>query len=360
MTQSPAPAKPPAATPYTLSCSRQLPAWLAEQRLAFAVSTYQAGKLFLVGRLPDGRLSVFDRSFARCMGLAVAGGSIWMSTLYQLWRLDNILGPGERWSGADRLYVPRQAWTTGDVDTHDVAVTEGGQPLFVNTLYSCLATVSERASFRPVWKPPFISKLAAEDRCHLNGVAVENGRARYVTATSRADVAAGWRDHRRDGGVVIEVPSGEIVASGLSMPHSPRMHQGKLWVLNSGTGEFGAVDPADGRFTAVCFAPGYLRGLAFHGDFALLGLSRPRGDFAGLPLQDRLTARQAVPRCEVQVVDLRSGDAVHWLRFEAGVNELYDVGALPGVVNPAALGFQNDEICRALTMEPMADAPADG
>jgi uncharacterized protein (TIGR03032 family) len=75
---------------------------------------------------------------------------------------------------------------------------------------------------------------------------------------------------------VIDVASSEIVASGFSMPHSPRLYDGKLWLLNSGAGEFGVVDPVDGTFTPVCFCPGYARGLAFIGRYAVIGLSRPR------------------------------------------------------------------------------------
>jgi len=139
----------------------------------------------------------------------------------------------------------------------------------------------------------------------------------------------------------------------LSMPHSPRWHQGRLWLLNSGTGEFGHVDLESGRFVPLTFCAGYLRGLAFHGDFALVGLSKPRHNrtFSGLALDRNLQDRQAEARCGVQVIDLRSGDAVHWLRFEGLVDELYDVVALPGVRRPMALGFKTDEIGRVLSIE---------
>jgi hypothetical protein len=54
----------------------------------------------------------------------------------------------------------------------------------------------------------------------------------------------------------------------------------------------------------------------------------------------------------VQVIDLRTGDAVHWLRIEGAIDELYDVITLPGVRNPMALGFKTDEINRVISMEP--------
>src|SRR5215831_9098761 len=210
--------------------SPRLASWLAEHRVSLAFTTYQTGKLFLLGRHPEGRLAVFERTFNRAMGLWADGQTLWLSTLYQLWRFENMLRPGEVYQGHDRLYVPKVGHTTGDLDVHDVAVEAGGRVVFVATSFGCLATRSERYSFTPLWRPPFLSKLAPEDRCHLNGLALEDGRARYVTAVSQSDVADGWRDRRTDGGVLLEVPSGRVVLSGLSMPHSPRVHRGRLWL----------------------------------------------------------------------------------------------------------------------------------
>ena len=198
-----------------------------------------------------------------------------------------------------------------------------------------------------------MSKLAPEDRCHLNGLALDDGKARYVTAVSASDVADAWRDRRRDGGVLVDVPSNEIIATGLSMPHSPRVYRGKLWLLNAGTGYFGSIDLARGKFEPLTFCPGFLRGLAFAGDYAIVGLSGPRHDkttFGGLALDEELTRRGAEPRGGLHVIDLRNGDVVHWVRLEGMVSELYDVVTLPGVVRPMALGFKTDEIQRLLTV----------
>lgn len=337
-----------------ITTSRQMLAWMAEQRLAIALTTYQIGKLFLLGLKPGGKdLSVFERSFNRCMGLCPADGGFYMSSLYQVWRFVNVLQPGQRQDGYDRLYVPQLGHTTGDLDIHDMAVDADGRLVFVNTLFGCLATLSDTHSFKPVWRPRFISRLAAEDRCHLNGLAMRDGRPAYVTAASTSDVVDGWREHRADGGVVVDVGSNEVAARGLSMPHSPRWHRGRLWLLNSGTGEFGHVELDTGRFVPVTFCAGYLRGLYFHEDYALVGLSKPRDNktFSGLPLDERLRGRGAEARCGVQVIDLRTGDAVHWLRIEGLVDELYDVIPLPGVQRPMALGFKTDEIRRVLSLE---------
>src|SRR5512142_2423297 len=171
--------------PVELTASRHLLAWLHDEGLSLAFTTYQTNRLFLVGLKPNGELSTFERLFDRPMGLYAHGERLYMTTRYQLWQMDNALPPGQEHDGYDRIYVPRIGYTTGDLDAHDVALLDPSSPLaagaeggilFVNTLYSCLATLSDRYSFRPVWQPPFIGELAPEDRCHLNGLAMQDGR----------------------------------------------------------------------------------------------------------------------------------------------------------------------------------------
>jgi len=341
---------------FALTSSRHFPEWLASTGASLAFTTYQAGKLFLLGVQPDGRLSVFARSFPRCMGLAVSedGRSLALATEYQIQRFDNVLETGQSDAlGYDAVYAPHAAWVTGDVDAHDVGFGTDGRPVFVNTLFGCIAAVSDSHSFRPLWKPDFVSRLAAEDRCHLNGMAMEKGRPRFATAVSRSDVADGWRDRRSGGGVAIDIESGEIVAEGLSMPHSPRLHGGRLWLLNSGAGEFGHVDTASGRFDPVAFCPGYARGLAFESGHAIVGLSLPRENrtFDGLPLDEALKHRDSEARCGLAVVDIASGDMVHWVRIEGVVRELYDVAVLPGIARPSAIGFKTDEVKRLISID---------
>lgn len=365
------------ATPtFEINASRQFTPWLASQNLSLVFTTYQAGKVFFIGLRQNGQLSVFERTFERCMGLYAHNSSLYLSSLYQLWRLENALEPGQIADGYDAVYVPQVGYITGDLDIHDVVLVEPPQPpllrgdqqvepqvpslnngrlggvVFVNTLFSCLATISETKSFVPFWKPPFISKLAAEDRCHLNGLAMRDGQPRYVTAVSQSDVADGWRDKRQDGGCVMDISTNQAIATGLSMPHSPRWYKDKLWLLNSGRGEFGYLDLERGVFEAVAFCPGYLRGLSFCGDFAVVGISKPRHNktFSGLALDEQLQAKQAQARCGLLVIDLRSGDIVHSLRIEGVVEELYDVQVLPGVRRPMAIGLKTDEIRRVISI----------
>ncbi len=336
------------------NASRLFVSWLAEQNAALAFTTYQAGKLFFVGLNSKNELAIFNRTLARVMGLAVHENSLWVATLWQLWRFENALQAGEKSAEFDRWYVPQLAYTTGDIDVHDVAVDASGAPVFISTLFSCIARPDPQFSFRPIWKPPFISRYAAEDRCHLNGLAMKSGAPAYVSCVGKSDANEGWREHRRKGGLIIDVASDEIVANSLSMPHSPRWYRDKLWILNAGTGEFGHVELTSGRFTPIAFCPGFLRGMSFVGNYAVVGISQQRENrtFSDLVLDEQLARRGVKARCAIQIIDLRSGDVAHELRIEGAVMELFDTAVILGCKNPGAVGFQSDEIRRTLVLPP--------
>ena len=341
---------------FELFTSRGFESWLKSHKSSIAFTTYQVGKIFFLGLKPDGKLWVFNRDIGRCLGLALSGPDLWVTGGAQIYRFRDAMSDETPNAGGapDALYVPQTSYFTGDLDAHDVAVDGGGQVLFVNTRFNCLATVSDTHSFRPLWKPPFISRLAAEDRCHLNGVALFEGRAKYATCVSQSDVFDGWRDHRENGGIVIDVDSGEIVCSGLSMPHSPRWHDGQLWVLNSGSGALGRVDLGSRKFEAVSFCPGYLRGLAFIDKrYALVGLSKPRENrtFLGLPLDAALRERDIAARCGLYVVDITTGDIAHSVTIEGIVSELYEVTVIPGVRQPSMIGLNSEEQKRTISIE---------
>jgi len=350
-------------TGLILTSSRGLLSWLAEHRVSIAFTTYQAGKLFAVGLQQDGRLSTFERTFNRCMGLCASSDArtLYMTSLYQLWRFENFVDPGGATpDGYDAMYVPLEGRTTGDIDIHDMHIDADGRPVFCATLFNCLATISDTHSFEPIWRPPFISALAPEDRCHLNGLAMDPATSEpaFVTMVSRSDVADGWRDRREGGGLLMDVRTNQVVAEGLSMPHSPRVDPDNpttVWLLNAGTGFLGFVDLAssDRSFQEVAFCPGFTRGLSFVGRYALVGISAARENrtFQGLALDQNLASRDAEPRCAIHVINLDTGATEHWLRVEGVVHELYDVVALRGVRRPKLLGFKTDEIRRMLRVQ---------
>lgn len=344
---------------FAFDASRGFSAWLAGQTASLVFTTYEIGKIFAVGIADDGQLSFSERTFPRPMGLGVHDNGFWAGTLHQVWRFDNYLEPRARYKGHDALYVPSVAYTTGDVDVHDIHM-QGETPLFAATQFNCIAEPRAGKSFRVLWRPPFIDRFAAEDRCHLNGIAMQDGVPRYVTCVSTTNVAEGWREHRRDGGVVIDVATGETVAAGLSMPHSPRLYDGRLWLLQSGTGELGHVDLSTGQFEPICFLPGFARGLSILGDWAVVCVSLPRDKtkvFQGLALQERLEAERVAPRCMIAVVDLRTGDLRHSIEVGPPISELYDVALIPGVTRPHLIGLKKDDIRFIVNPEACATPP---
>ena len=326
--------------------------WLNEQYLSLAFTTYQAGKIFFIGLQPSGRLSVFERTFDRCMGIWIEKSSLYLSSLYQIWGFENALEPGQTYNGYDCLYIPQVSYITGDLDIHDLVIERSRKLVFANTLFNCLGTVSNTHSFVSLWQPPFISQLVAEDRCHLNGIALQNGEVRFVTTVGQTDMANDWRAQRSHGGCVIDVKTNQVIATGLSMPHSPRWYQNRLWLLNSGTGEFGYVDIQRGTFEPLVFCPGYLRGCAFYKNYALVGLSRSRNQtFSGLLLDQKLEQTATESFCGLLVIDLLTGKILHWLKLEGIISELYDVAVLPKIRRPMAIGLKSDEIKRLITID---------
>ncbi len=292
------------------------------------VSTYQSGHVVAIGQ-HNGQLDVALQGFEHAMGMALSSDTLAVGTRNQIWFLQSVpdlapqIEPHGRYKGC---FVARRSHFTGQIDCHEIHWING-QLWVVNTLFSCLSTLDERYHFVPEWKPHFISSLAAEDRCHLNGLAVVDGRPKYVTVMAQTDTGEGWRPTKVTDGSVLEVPTGERIVTGLAMPHSPRWYDGRLWVLNSGCGQLGTVDVQQGRFEAVESVPGYTRGLAFAGPFAFVGLSKIRESavFGGLPIG----ARRDELRCGIAIVDLRNGRAVAWFQFTEGVDEVFDVQIVP-------------------------------
>ena len=340
------------------SLSSGLAALLSRLNLSIAFSSYQSNLLYMLGVLPNGSPHLHQCSMVKPMGLARnETGGLLLSAGFQIIELANVLQAHERINERfDACYMPRKIHITGDLDAHDIDSDQESRIVFVNTRFNCLATVSPQHSFEMVWKPPFISSLVSEDRCHLNGLAMADGRPAYVTAVSRSDTIDGWRDRRSDGGVVIDVQNDRIICQGLSMPHSPRLHRGELWLLNAGTGELGVVvyqeygETIMGQFEPRVFCPGFLRGLAFCGNLAFVGLSQPRYKrFEGLALDQRLKDADSEPWCGIQVIDLDKHTCVEWLRIDGAVGELFDVEILPGFRCPMAVSPNSPDAAGLIT-----------
>ncbi|MEH6757386.1 MAG: TIGR03032 family protein [Parasphingorhabdus sp.] len=336
-----------------ITFSPGLAGFLAENDISIGFTSYQTGRLYLVGRGTDGKLAIHEAIYPQAMGVIANENRIYLSSLTQVVRMENVLAPGQLANCVhDKVYVPRNMQTTGNIDIHELGLRKDGQIICVNTRYNCLSISSLTHSFKPIWKPDFISEVIAEDRCHLNGLAMVEGQPKYVSAVGQSDVKDGWRNCRKNGGVIIDVENDTILTEGLSMPHSPRWYADRLWLLNSGTGELGWLTPDNHWFKPVAFFPGFLRGLAFHNDHGFVTLSKPRhGHFEGLTLDERLKEKKAEQWCGVQILSLATGEIVQWLRLEGAITELFDICILPGVKNPITLGPQSTEIRDFITIE---------
>lgn len=334
--------------PFACQHTPQLPDLLAELDASLALTTYQAGKVLLVSAQGE-RLVHLPRSFDTPMGLAVDAGRMALATREEIVLLadEPRLAPAypRQPDTYDALFVPRSVHFTGALAVHDLAFGADGL-LGVNTLFSCLFALDPGFSFRPTWHPPFVSALAPEDRCHLNGLALEEGRPRWVTALGATDAAAGWRDGKEKGGVLVDVPSGEVVLSGLPMPHSPRVVDGALYALLSATGEVIAVDPGRGSYDVVHRVDGFARGLAHAGDHLFVATSRFREHHA---FGDLALPRDGRAFCGVTVLHRPTGALVGELRFLRSCEEIYDVQVLAGRRRPGILGLGDDTHRRALS-----------
>ena len=333
--------------------SENLPSVLASLPGSLLISTHTTGNVVVVSA-PRGQLAVSFHTFERPMGMAVRPGWLVVGSRTQVWSLRNFpdlasqVEPAGRY---DACYLTRFSHFTGNIRCHELAWVDsglgssekgalgrgGGPELWiVNTLFSCLCAVHASYSFAPRWRPPFVSVLAPEDRCHLNGVAVQDGKPRYVTALAETDSGQGWRTRQVGGGCVVDVPGNQTVIRGLTMPHSPRLAGDKLLLLHSGLGQLVTADPMNGRLETIAELPGYTRGLAIHDPLAFVGLSKVRTTSA----MDRLpiAAQWESLRCGFAVVQLRTGQVLAHFDFVAGIDEIFDIQILPGSSSPFLSG----------------------
>jgi uncharacterized protein (TIGR03032 family) len=343
--------------------SANLPDILESLQTSLLISTYQAGKLVVIGSAA-GKSTFSFHSIDQVMGIATAADQIAIGARRQIHFLNSAhevaadISPVGQYDGC---FLSRTSITTGSIHGHDLAF--GVEGLWVvNTLFSCLCTLDRNFNFFPRWRPPFVSQLIGQDRCHLNGLAMEGGKPRYVTVLGLTDEPSGWRSNKRNGGAILDVLSGEVICSGLCMPHSPRVHGGRLWVLNSGRGELSVVDINAGQLQVVAVLPGYTRGLSFHGNYAFVGLSRIRETniFGGLPIGEQPDKLN----CGLAIVDLSTGQTASLLRFKSGVEELFAVETIAGLKNPKIMGpsstpGEEDEIWVVPPLEAHTLAPRD-
>jgi uncharacterized protein (TIGR03032 family) len=348
----------PESHPFHYIHSDNFPTVLHTWGATLFVTTYQAGKLVVV-RARERRVSTLLRTFDQAMGLAVDARRLTIGTRFQVWFLRNApdMAPQIEPQGIhDACYTPRASHVTGDIRCHEIGLAEDALWI-VNTRFSCLCTFHADYSFVPRWRPPFVTALAADDRCHLNGLEIVDGKPQYVTAVSETDTADGWRENKATGGCVVDVTSGQTIARNLCMPHSPRFYREQLWVLDSGTGRLLLLHPTTGKSETVAKLPGYTRGLCFCGPYAFVGLSRIRetSTFGDIPI----AAGHDELKCGIWVIDVTSGKTAAFLEFDAGVEEIFDCRILCDIRYPSVIGLQKETVHGTFIVPPQVCPTAD-
>lgn len=336
--------------PFSCSFSPNVPELLHQLGITLALSTYQAGKVVFLSAKNEEQMSQLPRTFPKAMGIALEDNKMAIACRDEVLVLANspqLAHHYPRKKGVyDALFMPRAKYFTGALDIHDIEWGSEGQLFAVNTLFSCLIKIDDNFSFTPVWRPPFISKMASEDRCHLNGMCMTAGRPKFVTAFSETDTPQGWRPNVTTSGIVMDVASNEIVARNLPMPHSPRLFGRELFVLLSATGELVKVDVVSGKYDVVCPLGGFVRGLAQYGDYVFVGLSKLRKSSSTF---GKLKVAEQNNRAGIAIVHLPSGNTVGEIRYQNSVDEIYDVRVLPGTRRPAILNTERPEHKLGLT-----------
>jgi uncharacterized protein (TIGR03032 family) len=322
---------------------------LSQLNLSLVVSTYQAGKLIVL-RADGNAINTHFKGFDRPMGIAADREKLAIGTTSQIWELRNVPAVAQKLEPVgkhDACYLPRHTHITGDIDIHEMAYIND-ELWFVNTRFSCLCTLDRVHSFIPQWRPKFVSGYDLGDRCHLNGLGIRDTQPHYATALGETNEAAGWRKNKANGGILIDIPSDEMISRGLSMPHSPRWYRGKLWVLESGNGSLATVDLNSGQLTTVAQLPGFTRGIEFCQNLAFIGLSQIRETavFSNLPITERLKERV----CGVWVVNIETGEIVAFLKFEDAVQEIFAVGILPGFRFPEVIDWDRELLASSFVL----------
>jgi uncharacterized protein (TIGR03032 family) len=344
------PAQPEAVVSYVYT--DELSRFCFERKLSIFVTSYQAQRIMCLSSETGRKMSMLMRVMPSPTGLALEANRMALCSRNQIWffrTVTEVQGLDGQKMPYDLVYVPRRSHVTGDIAAHQLSWFR--EELFVvNTRFSCLCTLDALWSFVPVWKPPFISAYAPEDRCHLNGLCLDENGPKYATALGESDEARGWRPNKAQGGVLIDIPSGRTVVRGLCMPHSPILYGGYLWVLESGKGELAVVDQTNGKVTPIVQFPGFLRGLAFYDRYAFVGCSKMRETtvFGGVPIEQRVKEL----KCAVYVYDISARQTVGFIEFTKGITELFDVKVLAGPRAPHIVGFEDDAINALMVLPP--------
>ncbi len=330
--------------------------WLRDHHLNMVFTTGAASKLMMLSLTQDHhQLVLRELYFNQCRALLCQNqNTLYLTTRQKIWRLYNAVPAGKEIDDLQRIFIPQSGYITGELGVCDLAIEAHERLIFVNPLFSCLATVSPTHSFTPLWKPAFISQLVAENRCGLSGVAMLNGIPKYVTAAASTDSAQGWQQQPFNSGILIDVPTNEIVLTGLERPCCPRFYNEQLWLAERGSGYLGYVDLHSMEFKRITLCPGHIQSVRFHAHYAVVSVGRPDPQEAeSVSVLQNLAQHNLAPTCGVVVIDLNSGDIVGQITFDQVINEIPALVLLRDVYRSAMVGLDSKEMGRMITVGPI-------
>ena len=334
--------------PFTCTFSPQIPELLHNLQCTLAFTTFQAGKLVLLSAKNESELMQLPRTFDKPTGLAVNDDKLALCTKDEIiiFKASASIAQGypQKPGVYDRMFIPVVSYHTGQADLHDIAWL-GDELVAVNTSFSCLVKPSSEFHFEPVWQPPFISKLASEDRCHLNGLAVVNGKVKYVTAFSDSDQRLGWSDHIPESGILMDVEREEIIVSDLQMPHSPRWFDDKLYALQSALGTLMQIDTQSGEVKVIYQQDGFARGLAKFKDYLFVGYSKLRQNSSSFA---KLQFSEKAIHCGISIIHEPTSAYVGEIRYLSSIDEIFDIQIIPDTTRANILNTHSQDYKSAL------------
>ncbi len=338
----------PAASPFSCSHTSTFPELLEQLGCSLILSATHTGRIMLLSSTTE-KVIQLPRAFMQPTGLAVSGHRLAIATQNQVIVLANAPHLASAYPNKpntyDALYVPRASYYSGELNIHDMSWGDEGL-WAINSRFSCLSLMNDEYSFIPRWQPPFIASLAPNDACHLNGLAMEQGEPCYVTALGSSSHSQGWRAQKMNGGMLFDVKAQRCLVEGLSMPHSPRLYDGQLYVLNSAAGELLQIDRQTGQREVVNVLPGFARGMARCGDYVFIAVSQLRhktAEFKALSLAKRALF------CGVVIVHLSTGQIMGHLSYLNTCEEINDIQVLPKMRRPGILNLENALYQQALS-----------
>ncbi|MFT4826911.1 MAG: hypothetical protein ACI9GO_000905 [Bacteroidia bacterium] len=333
---------------YKLTITEGFEQLLHTTESTLAITVYQAGKVLLINTNENAKINITPINYEKPMGVIAEGNNLAIATKKELHLYANSQKLANRMKvngkDLDNLYFPRVTYHTGDLDLHDLAY-QNGKIIAVNTRFSCVSSFDENFSFRPIWTPPFITENTPEDRCHLNGLEIENGELKYATALGTGNTKESWRDSIKTGGMLMDIPTNKILLDNLSMPHSPRLYNDRLFLLESAKGELVEIDRNTMEKRTVVKLNGLVRGLSIVNDLAFIGISKVREKSSTFSkLDDSVKAQYA----SIHIVDINHGAILGQLTFQGDIQEIYDIRLLDGVRNVGLFGLYDDRYSSAV------------